>query len=335
MKNFISKLTNINIYLFIFLASTVVVVVSVPLVYLFASLLSEPYTRFVFYASVLVPGSMAPPVFYLFITMSNRLNHYQEQLNAEVEENKRKELMLYEQARFAFMGEMLSNISHQWRQPLNTINLAILSAKAEGIHKKLSDKRMMEIFDLIEVNTHYLSSTVDDFKSFFQKKNTHEYQTLNAILDEVQSVILPILKYHSITLIVKQEVKQEIYLNTPLSQVILNLIGNSVDALKAVSHANKEVTLTCKISHGMLEMSCCDNGSGISDEIRAHIFDPYFTTKPKSQGTGIGLYMSRQIVEKMFEGRLELLPASNAAETCFKMRLHYHDEKRKQNDSEH
>lgn len=322
----VQSFAHINLHLFVFLATLVVLVTSVPMAYLVALLFNEPYGAFIFVASIVVPGLMAPPIFYKMISMLNRLSQFQDKLNDAIEENKKKELMLYEQARFAFMGEMLSNISHQWRQPLNTINLAILAAKSEGIHHQISDERLNETFDLIEVNTHYLSNTVDDFKSFFQKKDTNVLRTLNNIIDEVQNVIAPILKYNSIILEIDNNITKDIYLASPISQVILNLIANSIDALKSVSQADKRVTIRCALSHDMLEIQCCDNGCGIDENIVKSIFDPYFTTKTKSQGTGIGLYMSKQIVEKMFEGLLVFSPESHPKLTCFKMRLHYHNQ---------
>jgi len=321
IQNIVNTFTHINIHLFVFLATLSVLLTSIPIVYIIAKLFSEPYSTFLFGASIVVPGFIAPVIFYQITKMLNRLSQFQDKLHEATEENKKKELMLYEQARFAFMGEMLSNISHQWRQPLHTINLAIFSAKTEAMQKKLSDEHLMKIFDLIESNTHHLSNTIDDFKQFFQKRDTHELRTLDEILIEVQNVVSPILKYNSISLHVKNDCVEDVYLTSPISQVLLNLIGNSIDALKSVSQEKKEITINCSTMYNMLDISCCDNGCGIDDDIVQNIFDPYFTTKSKAQGTGIGLYMSRQIIEKMYEGRLVISPHSHS--TCFKMRLKY------------
>ncbi len=321
IQNIMNSFAHINMHLFVFLATLTVLLTSVPMVYLMTKLFNESYSAFLLGASVFVPAVSAPPIFYKMITILNRLSYFQDKLHDAIEENKRKELMLYEQARFAFMGEMLSNISHQWRQPLNTINLAIFSAKTEAMQKKLSDERLMEIFDIIESNSHYLSNTVNDFKQFFQKRDTQELRRLADIIVEVQNVVNPILKYNSIILHIEKKSEGDVYITSPISQVILNLIGNSIDALKSVSQEKKEITLTCSTTHEMLEISCCDNGCGIDESIIKNIFDPYFTTKSKAQGTGIGLYMSRQIVEKMYEGRLVVSP--HPTKTCFKMRLKY------------
>lgn len=328
LQRYLDRFLQISVSAVVLLGTLIVIIISIPLLYVMSWLFNEPYSRFLFEASIVLPVSIAPLVLYNVVKISNRSIYFQKELQEAVEENKRKELLLYEQARFAFMGEMLSNISHQWRQPLNTINLAILSAKTEMACQTLSDKRLSETFDLIETNSHYLSTTIDDFKSFFQKKNVQKVREFESIIQEVKSVIAPILKYHSITLIIDNYLQQPIYLASPISQVLLNLIGNSVDALKKVSASDKQIKLTCKLSHEMLELSCCDNGMGIDDEVKPHIFDPYFTTKPKAQGTGIGLYMSRQIVEKMFDGRLMLAPLEDSDGTCFKMRLSYQNEKK-------
>lgn len=323
----LKRFININVHIFVVIGTLFVLSCSVPMVYTIAYIFDEPYSKFLFGASLMVPMTIAPFLLYNIMKIMHRLSDFQKQLHSAVEENKEKELMLYEQARFAFMGEMLSNISHQWRQPLNTINLAILAAKAEGIHQQISEKRLNETFDMIEVNTHYLSNTVDDFKSFFMKKNINELRTLDNIFDEVRNVIAPVLKYNSIALEIENNTTGDVYLVSPISQVILNLIANSIDALKSLSQSEKKITITCLLSDDMLEIQCCDNGPGIDDTIKKSIFDPYFTTKSKAQGTGIGLYMSRQIVEKMFEGHLALSSENDSGLTCFKMYLNYHTQK--------
>ncbi len=297
-----------------------VIALSVPLVYAAVTILGEPYTPLLFWLSLALPVSITPIVLYTAVRMLRRLKHFQHELDEALEQNRKKELMLYEQMRFAFMGEMLSNISHQWRQPLNTINLALLSSKTALMRGDIDPDQLQRHFDLIEANTHYLSNTIDDFKSFFQNRDAASQYPFGTILHEVRSVIIPILDHNGITLEIECHDLDDILLFSPLSQVLLNLIGNSVDALKSSHVAPKKIRLVCKQSVGQFEITCCDNGMGISREHRDKIFNPYFSTKSKTQGTGIGLYMSRQIIEKMFHGSLQLLDTDDQ-NTCFIIQL--------------
>ncbi len=325
IKKLFKSFSNINIYQFVISATLLVIISSMPMVYIITKIFDEPYSVFLFSASIAIPSLIAPPIFYNVIKMMNHLSSFQKELNIAIEENKKKELMLYEQARFAFMGEMLSNISHQWRQPLNTINLAIFSAKMEFENKNLSDKKLLDTFNLIESNTLHLSDTIDDFKQFFQQKNTQELKLLSDIIEEVQNVVSTILHYDDISLEIYTDKIENVYLYSSISQVILNLIANSIDALKVVQKDNKKIIINYSIIDDIIKIRCCDNGCGIDDAIVKNIFDPYFTTKEKSQGTGIGLYMSRQIIQKFFDGELVVVPHSTY--TCFEIRVNYKKQK--------
>jgi len=318
LQRLTESLSNIPTQYFIIIGIIAVISLSVPMVYLAVTLLGEPYTPLFFWLSLALPVSITPMVLFAVIKILRRLKHFREALDLALEQNRKKELLLYEQMRFAFMGEMLSNISHQWRQPLNTINLALLSSKTALMRGHVDPEELQRHFDLIEANTHYLSNTIDDFKSFFQNRDTSSKYPLETILREVQSVMTPILDYNGIVLEVTCIDVDETPLFSPLSQVMLNLIGNSVDALKSSHIAPKTVRLICKKSEENLAITCCDNGSGIRHEHRDKIFNPYFSTKSKAQGTGIGLYMSRQIIEKMFNGSLKLADTANH-NTCFEI----------------
>ena len=112
--------------------TTSVLVGSIPTVYIFALLFGEPYTLFFFILSVALPLILTPPTIFVLLKISKYLKHFKEQLDEEIEKNKRNDLLLFEQARFALMGEMMANISHQWKQPLNTMGLAIVSVRTSN-----------------------------------------------------------------------------------------------------------------------------------------------------------------------------------------------------------
>jgi signal transduction histidine kinase len=301
----------------------VVLLLSILSVYLLTLVFGEEYTSFVFALSFILPLMLTPLIVSLLLRSTKYLKYYKEHLNKEVESCREKDLILFEQARFALMGEMLANISHQWKQPLNTINLAIISSKTS---MEISPT-MERYFDIMEDNVNYLANTIDDFMSFFDKKIYSEIRPLEDIIREVQSIIGVHIKNNKILCDIQRELKQgEIHLTSSISQVILNLLNNSKDAF-AKDTREKKIELKFVVNKNSVEIICCDNGIGVAPEIKERIFDPYFTTKSKTQGTGIGLYMSRQIVQKVFGGEIEVNPKNRyipqGMSTCFYIKLPY------------
>ena len=310
---------------FVLAGTATSVALSMLLLYLFTVLFSQTYTWFLLIMSIILPVLLTPALLFLFMRLLQHVEYFKHALSESIEENRKKDLILYEQARFAFMGEMLSNIAHQWRQPLNTINLAIFASKTEFMKQHFDQDRILSHFDVIESNTQYLSNTINDFKTFFQNKDSARMCSLKEIFHEVQSVTASILKYNAIEYKVEYESLGSIKLYASLSQVLLNLVSNSLDSLKFSKRFPKKIHLVCERVNEELYFKCCDNGDGIKEEDQSRIFDPYFSTKSRAQGTGIGLYMSRQIVEKMFEGAL-ILECSTPEQTCFSITIPINEE---------
>jgi len=294
----------------VFLATFSVLMGSIPLVYLASLIGGVEYTWFLLAISIFLPLILTPTLISLLIRLTTSLQHFKKHLDEEIEKNKAKDIMMFEQARFAFMGETLANISHQWKQPLNTINLSIVNLKLESRGNKNEEK----YFDIIEDNVNYLGATIDDFMSFFDKRSSSEMKSLCSIIHEVQSII-----------------NKEIYLDigfnfecsdikiaSSISQVLLNLLNNAKDALLNVD-GEKKIVLSFEKEEDGLIIVVSDNGSGIKKEIREKIFSPYFTTKKRTQGTGIGLYMSKQILNKLFGAEIVLLDVTQR--TSFKIKI--------------
>ena len=168
----------------VFIITFSVLIGSIPMVYIFSLLFSEVYTLFMFIISVALPLILTPPTIYILLKISKYLKHFKEQLDEEIEKNKRNDIMLFEQARFALMGEMMANISHQWKQPLNTMALSVVLLKTS----EKTQENMDKYFDLMEDNVNYLATTIDDFMSFFDKKTNIESRELSSIIKEVKSI---------------------------------------------------------------------------------------------------------------------------------------------------
>jgi len=220
---------------------------------------------------------------------------------------KEKEMQLLQQSRLALLGEMIGNIAHQWRQPLSLITTTIsgLEFKQEysGITKEDINKANKTILNA----ANYLSQTIDNFRNFANQKQLSEEFIVATTIHLAVDIVKASYSNNFITLEVDLDESISFCGNKNLlSQVILNILGNAKDALCADILEDKMVFLSLKLENDLIIISIKDNGGGISEDIKEKIFDPYFTTKHQSQGTGLGLYMSMQIIQQHFNGTLEV-----------------------------
>lgn len=234
----------------------------------------------------------------------------QKSIKHEVEQNRKKDLILYQQARLASMGEMIQNIAHQWRQPLNSLILLIQSFKTKGLQNKLDNDFVLQQTEYGMKIATEMSNTIENFRNFFRPENREE------IFDVPQSI------YHSLELLKGQLSVNNIQIQIKVSkeaqnlqikgyqnsftQVILVLINNAIDALKLKQEHLKTspslINISLKNIHGRMIMCVRDNAGGIDLKDKSRVFEPYFTTKHKSIGTGVGLYMAKQIIEQQMNG---------------------------------
>ncbi len=232
-----------------------------------------------------------------------------------VEKNKEQEQILMQKSKFIAMGEMISLIAHQWRQPISELNAIILNIKLhynlEKLTKPMLDKKTQEIENLLD----YMSNTIDDFRTFFKPDKTKEKFYLTDSCKRVTDIASSMLNEHHIILI--KNIDNKISINNyqnEFEQVVLNIITNAKDALINDNIPNPQIKITLyKTDKIFLEI--CDNAKGISPKVIDKIFEPYFTTKEESDGTGIGLYMSKLIIEQNMGGELSV--QSSKSGTCF------------------
>jgi PAS domain S-box-containing protein len=225
----------------------------------------------------------------------------------EVKKNEEKQKLLFWQSRMASLGQMLANIAHQWRQPLTELNLTLFNMKKASLNH--NEKKIEDFYKQSKNLISSMSITIEDFTNFFnplkQKKN---FEIKNAIIKSL-TILKKTIEQENIKIKVDVPIKYKVLgMSNELSQVIINLIQNAKDAFIQNNIQNKEIFITLKeeqISnkkYALLEIK--DNAGGIKDENIDKIFEPYFTTKHKSQGTGLGLFMSKMIVEKSLEGEI-------------------------------
>ncbi|NPA65305.1 MAG: PAS domain S-box protein [Epsilonproteobacteria bacterium] len=226
-----------------------------------------------------------------------------EKIRSEEEKNKIQFEMMQQQHRLAQMGEMLSMIAHQWRQPLSAITAASGALELNARLNQFDTKKTLELTEKIKHYSKHLSSTIDDFRNFFKSNKIKTKTNYQEILKSVLNIIESSLEKQNIQLNVKVVSLQyfETYENE-IKQVVLNLLKNAEDALVENNISNKKIDVT--IDEYKLTIS--DNAGGIPEEIMEKIFDPYFSTKTKKDGTGLGLYMSKLIIEDHANGTLEV-----------------------------
>ena len=242
---------------------------------------------------------------------SNALKELNETLEKRVEEelekNREHEQLLVQKSRFIALGEMISNIAHQWRQPLSELSSILMNIKFKYDMNQLDDKTMEQKSKEAEHVLEFMSHTIDDFRNFFMPKKAKEKFSLRMAMDSVMTIISSSLSNNkiNITICVDDSMELNTYLNE-FQQVLLNIIKNAKDVLIQKSIENPWIKIYTEEKDNKIILFIEDNGGGIEVEPRNKIFEPYFTTKKDSDGTGIGLYMSKIIVDKNMNGKLRV-----------------------------
>ncbi|WP_072682685.1 ATP-binding protein [Arcobacter sp. LA11] len=223
-------------------------------------------------------------------------DNLEKKISIEIKKSKEKDRLIFQQNKMASMGEMLENIAHQWRQPLTSISTAASSIKLQKELNILNNQELVTSCDFILKNSQYLSQTIEDFKDFFkQDKEKQEFLIKESILENI-ALLKDKLKHNNIQLHldIAHDEKLLAYKNE-FQQAILNIINNSIDAFISNNCKSKKLII---IDYKNNTLTFQDSAGGVEENIINKIFEPYFTTKHQSQGTGIGLYMTREILVK-------------------------------------
>ncbi|MEA3330720.1 MAG: cache domain-containing protein [Campylobacterota bacterium] len=244
----------------------------------------------------------------------------EKRVQSEVKAHTEKEKMLVQQSKMAEMGDMLSMIAHQWRQPLNQMSYVFMNVESayeyDELNKKYLEEKLKEGTDLLE----FMSVTIDDFRNYFRPDKAKEFVLVSEVIKTSVTLIKNSLDMNSIEIELHSEGRDltHIYKNEFI-QVILNLIKNAKDILIYNSVENPKITINSTCQEDRLVVEICDNGGGVDEDIKDKIFEPYFSTKDKKSGTGLGLYMSKMIIEEHLDGKLSVQNRREGA--CFKIEL--------------
>jgi PAS domain S-box-containing protein len=218
---------------------------------------------------------------------------------------------LIEQSRHAAMGEMISMIAHQWRQPLATISAIISDSRIKLSLDMLEPKYLENSYSEMSELISYLSNTVDDFRSFFKPNKQKELISVDELVKSSIKLVSHLLDSSKVKVdIDSTHIEVNIYKNEVV-QVLLNIIKNSIDELVKLD-SDRKIKISYYIKASMAIIDIQDNAGGIDDSIKDKIFNPYFSTKSKN-GTGLGLYMSKTIIVEHLNGKLEALNGSDGA----------------------
>jgi C4-dicarboxylate-specific signal transduction histidine kinase len=223
----------------------------------------------------------------------------------EVAQRQKQEALLIHQSRLAAMGEMIGAIAHQWRQPLNALGLVQQNLQFKYQMDKLDDDFMNQSMDKSARLIQKMSSTIDDFRNFFKPNKHIESFNIHNIIQSTADLLEAQLKNNNIKLqIICNENLIIKGFQGEFSQVILNLLNNAKDALIENNSRQPTIIIDAVKNNDTVTITIKDNAGGIPDGIIDKIYDPYFTTKEEGKGTGIGLYMSKIIVENNMSGTL-------------------------------
>ncbi|MCK5111198.1 MAG: PAS domain S-box protein [Arcobacteraceae bacterium] len=250
-----------------------------------------------------------------FLAIKLDITEYIEQKNAllkQIEnskmlenENQQKERIMFQQSKMASMGEMFENIAHQWRQPLSVISTSASGMKLQKEFGMLSDEMFNDLTTKIVETTEHMSKTIDDFRNFFKKNKDKEKLNLKDSLERTLSLLSSKLKNRNIVIIKNMQDLEIFGLDGELIQSFMNIFSNAQDALIASKNEKNFIFVDLFKEDNLAILKIKDTAGGIPKDTIEHIFEPYFTTKHKSHGTGIGLYMTYEIIVKHHHGTIE------------------------------
>jgi len=245
------------------------------------------------------------------LRLRQELEFYQSELvgrvHQEVQKNREKDRLLHNQSKSVQMGEMLSMIAHQWRQPLNAISASAIAVAMKQELGMMDEESLLEHSRFIQSQAQQMSKTINDFMDFFKPEHEKKCFGVVEVMDEISSLIGAQLRSRGIELHFdpSSEIRIDGYFKE-LSHVMINLIANARDAYEEKRSLKRQIEVGFAESSERWHISVQDYAGGIPDEHLEKIFNPYYTTKEPGKGTGIGLYMSRRIISEVFNGTLEV-----------------------------
>lgn len=249
-------------------------------------------------------------IFEVVVKQSDKLHRLATTLDQKVKiqtlENAKKDRLLQNQSKLAELGDMIGNIAHQWRHPLTRLSLTIQNLKAFKKKNKMSDTMFDEAVENSLYQIEFMSTTIDNFKNFYKKDENKSTFLISDAVKSVLNIIGSVLEHSHINLEIKDDENLLITANkNEFSQVLMNLMINAKDAIDENKIQSPKIKISIFKNGDNINIQVKDNAGGVPLHIIHNIFNPYFTTK-KEKGTGIGLYLSKAIIEDKMQGKLSV-----------------------------
>ncbi|MCK5111867.1 MAG: hybrid sensor histidine kinase/response regulator [Arcobacteraceae bacterium] len=234
-------------------------------------------------------------------------NNLEQKVKEEISKNKYKDNLLSQQSKMAAMGEMIGNIAHQWRQPLTAISAASSGMQVQKECGVLTDEEFIKNCDVINKNVNHLSKTIDDFRDFIKGDRKQKIFNLKENIDTFLSLVESLCKSYNIDVVLnlQEDIQIDGFYNE-LTQCFMNIFNNAKDALKETKNKERLLFISTRIEDQNVIIKIKDNAGGIPENIISRIFEPYFTTKHKSQGTGLGLHMTYSFIVDGMNGTIKV-----------------------------
>ena len=237
----------------------------------------------------------------------------EQRIREEIAKSHEKDHLIIQQSRFAAMGEMIGNIAHQWRQPLNALGLTLANLQDAYEYNELTGEYLLGQVKVGNQLIQKMSTTIDDFRHFFRPSKERQIFSAKQAIEEAMALVSASFNNNNISL--ELEIVDDALIQgfpNEFSQVLLNLFANAKDAILARRISKGNVRIKIAMDGSWVTVTMADNGGGIPDTVLGKIFEPYFSTK--EMGTGIGLYMSKVIIEESMKGHLDVRNYENGAE---------------------
>lgn len=256
----------------------------------------------------------------LKIMMNNMIDNLEYKIQNEINKRLEQEQILIQQSKLASMGEMIGNIAHQWRQPLSQISAIHMNMLATYEFNEFTQEYLDEKIDEADILTSYMSQTISDFQNFFNPEEEKQLFSVKDACEKAYFIVKSALKYHDIELTFNiLNDKKVIGYQNEYSQVVLNILSNAKDILLERKIINPKIEIEIKGGEDYNILKIEDNAGGVDESILDKIFEPYFTTHHKTQGSGIGLYMSKNIIEREMDGFINVKNTKKGA--CFTIKV--------------
>lgn len=252
-----------------------------------------------------------------FLQMQHNIDDAMRKREIEEENNKIKDAILLKQSRFIEMGTMINNIAHQWRQPLNIIELCITDLTIKSMMGEMDAQYQQKLFNDMHLQVEFMSKTIDIFKDFLnddQSKKKIELFSIKRAIEDTMQLLGSTLHKKKIAIELKLDESAYAYGSiNEMEQAVLIILNNAIDALSS------KITIECSVENENNIIRINDNGGGFAPAVIDNVFDAYFTTKHQAQGTGLGLFIAKMIIEMKFHGTIEALNFKDGALLVIKL----------------